>query len=103
MLSTKITPCRGWMFVICLNLIMVYQMKNQASIKFYGWTSEMLKLSVTDLFRKEFNLSLSEAKNYTDKLLDGESFTLIVFENADADMLLKKFRTAGVLCSFESL
>ena len=63
-----------------------------AKILITGWQIGLQKISMTQLIQKYTLLSLSQAKSVTDRVLDGETVTLIVERSEDAESLVQHLK-----------
>ncbi|WP_041258102.1 hypothetical protein [Fibrella aestuarina] len=67
-------------------------------IEFCGCRKGFAKISSTHMFRTYFSLGLKQAKETTDKLLDGECFTFSLGESQDAEEVVDAFLKIGAIC-----
>lgn len=65
-------------------------------IKFAGWRKGMNKIEFIQLLRNNTELSLQEAKNIKDKIVDGETVEILV-ESDVANYILDESKKYGVL------
>ena len=65
-------------------------------IRITGWDPGLKKVSLTQLLRAYTDMSLSEAKAATDRILDGADFEFLVRTSADAIRVSAELRALGV-------
>ena len=70
-------------------------------IKFIGWVKGMNKIKFIHLLRNNTQLSLKEAKNIKDRIVDNEVIEILV-EPAIAQMILSKSKIYGVFSEISS-
>lgn len=69
-------------------------------IEFFGWNVGTKKISFTELLRDKGNLSLSEAKNITDKVIVGTESIVLEFDEDSAKIILEESIKLGIKCRF---
>ncbi len=69
-------------------------------VKLTGWNEGMKKISLTLLQVEYFGLSLKDAKENTDKLLDGKKIILVCESSNHANEFVKKAKDIGVICCY---
>lgn len=69
-----------------------------AKVLFKGPVYELQKVSLTKLFRYNFNLALDVAKSKTDALLDGKTFVIETESVELAEELVKEATAIGAVC-----
>ena len=67
-------------------------------VLFKGWIYGLKKISLTKLFQQKARLSLKEAKEKTDALLDGETFFTETEDISQAEELAKEAMAIGAIC-----
>ena len=70
-------------------------------ITFTGWKVGFRKVEFTRLLRVKAGLSLSEAKNKVDSILDGKEEIVLIEEKNTAMTLVKEARLLGAICWVE--
>lgn len=68
-----------------------------AKLRITGWRPALLKVSHTLFIRERFGLSLSEAKEVTDRVLDGEPVELLLPQPGDIHGIARKLTTLGAV------
>ncbi len=69
-----------------------------AKVLFKGWRYGLEKISLTKLFQKRVNLSLREAKDRTDALLNDKTFVIETENSEQAKELVEEATAIGAVC-----
>jgi ribosomal protein L7/L12 len=69
-----------------------------SKVLFKSWRYGLKKISSTHLFQKHANLSLTEAKDKTDALLNGETFIIETESFEQAEELVNEATAIGAVC-----
>lgn len=71
-------------------------------VMFVGWRAGLKKVSLTELLQHRTHLSLKEAKDSVDKLLDGQQISISCSSLTEADELVKAATALGAECKIMS-
>lgn len=69
-----------------------------AKVLFKGWNYGLKKIPLTKLFQQKAGLSLKNAKNKTDALLDGKTFIVEIESVEQAEELVRGATAIGAVC-----
>lgn len=70
-------------------------------IKLTGWNEGLKKVSLTKLQTKHLDLSLKEAKENVDLLLEGFEIEIVVTSEENAENFINEAKEIGVICKIE--
>jgi len=71
------------------------------AIIFRGWIKGMRGISFILLLREKTNLSLKNAKNIKERIVDGEVITLPIADLSTAQEIIADATNLGVICELE--
>jgi len=70
-------------------------------VRLTGWREGLQKIALSRLIREKSGLGLAEAKEFTDRLLEGEEVVVRCISANDAGELERQAADLGAICSRE--